>query len=660
MDVIKKFLWFSVLLISFSWADTTIKDITILPRYGLYGTYSNGFFYTIFPEIWHFAGTNNGTLSFYTDQNDTNKKILEIGLLEKYYLRPTANLIFEDNGRRPVILVDHNYCYILGSKLHVIDITNPFKPKLVSEIPLSSLVVDAKKRGNFIYAFEVENYDVANTPLKGRGGLEVIDISNPDDPKIVGNSNYLDYGYGSGSLSIAFYDAAGIAIYGNYAICSSGQKLAVFNIAYVNTPLLENVIQVDKYAYKMGMKDHILFLITSKEDPPKNIYLTVYDVQNPLNPKFLTEIPIENTTTSQPEPWNIEIFERKNLVFVSIPEGIKIFNVFNPSKPYLQHSENTNYPTTYDNFTFPIGRGFFFYAENKILRMKDVQNSSYLLHIEKGWNLKGSSHKIKLQKNLILFGNNTIIWSWKNKNWYVWSGDSKLIELMKKFKINQLDQIEKNQGFWIDSELENTYLISSNDTDIPKYIELNEGWNLIGTSSIINTESLKDPDILYLWKWTGNSWLFWSPNPLLSSMAEIYYGIKTFSWILPGDGVWIKSKAKKTISLEETDKTLVENWILEECYTSPELLICAKGKYQHDNLRVTYTNTNNIENDLSHKKAIIIYLSEDISNKNDDFLMVRINPKFLQKISKLELTVGNKNCTLPVEEIQDGKTFDCL
>jgi len=57
---------------------------------------------------------------------------------------------------------------------------------------------------------------------------------------------------------------------------------------------------------------------------------------------------------------------------------------------------------------------------------------------------------------------------------------------------------------------------------------------------------------------------------------------------------------------------------------------------------------------------ILIYLCEDISNKDENSLVVAVNPKFLQKVSKLEFIVGNKHCSLPVEDIQDGKVYDCL
>ena len=576
MKKILLFFMFFVSLFPFSclWAETTVDRVVIFNDYYNFGRYSNGYFFGIGSHLLYLLGVDNDSWHLGWDANATNvnERVLVIGRLEGYSINGVANLIFEDSKEKPLIFINRNYCYILGEKLHIVDITNPFKPKLISEIPLSSLAVDAEISGNFIYVFEVEKMEYESNnkikdPLKGYWGLEIIDITDPHNPKIVGNSNYLnDYGYSP----LSFVDnsaATEISVYGNYAICASGQKLAIFNIAYVNTPLLENVIDVGKYVYKMKIKDTTLFLITSSSlgcSKEEDVYLTVYDVRNPLNPKFLTEIPIGSTNGffGCYEYLGIRVFVYKDLLFISLPSEVKILDISKPSEPHLEFSENTiiDSNTPFDNYTFPVSGGVFFYAGDKILRIRDVSNSPYIFHVEEGWNLKGSSHRIELQEDLLPFENSTIIWSWKDNNWYVWSKNSEFVELMKKFGMSRLDEIEENQGFWIYSPSESTYLISNNSTDTLETmsIDLSKGWNLVGTSSVIDTEVFKDPDILYLWKWTGNSWLFWSPNPLLSSMAEVYYGIKTFSWILPGEGVWVKSKVRKSISLEDVSISWLE------------------------------------------------------------------------------------------------------
>jgi hypothetical protein len=94
---------------------------------------------------------------------------------------------------------------------------------------------------------------------------------------------------------------------------------------------------------------------------------------------------------------------------------------------------------------------------------------------------------------------------------------------------------------------------SSNSTDNQNQeitLSLVKGWNLKGTSHSIEISAFSNykSEIIAVWKWNGNGWLFWSPNESLMDIAKSY-GIDQIKRINAYDGFWVKVKDNVNISI---------------------------------------------------------------------------------------------------------------
>jgi hypothetical protein len=79
---------------------------------------------------------------------------------------------------------------------------------------------------------------------------------------------------------------------------------------------------------------------------------------------------------------------------------------------------------------------------------------------------------------------------------------------------------------------------------------LKEGWNLVGTSYPLNISYFNKPEVLTVWKWTENSWQFWSPEPSLMEIAQSY-GLAPITEINANEGFWVKTTTQVSIPVEK-------------------------------------------------------------------------------------------------------------
>ena len=77
----------------------------------------------------------------------------------------------------------------------------------------------------------------------------------------------------------------------------------------------------------------------------------------------------------------------------------------------------------------------------------ESEKEEVVLILKKGWNLKGTLDNISL-KNFEI-PEVSIIWKYKNGNWYGWSPDDRIMELISKAGIESFDRIDSGDGFWV-------------------------------------------------------------------------------------------------------------------------------------------------------------------------------------------------------------------
>jgi hypothetical protein len=94
----------------------------------------------------------------------------------------------------------------------------------------------------------------------------------------------------------------------------------------------------------------------------------------------------------------------------------------------------------------------------------------------------------------------------------------------------------------------NLPISSENSTSANFTYSLVKGWNLIGTSYPIDITIFNKAEIISVWKYSGNCWLFWSPNQHLMDIASLY-GLLPLSNIDAGSGFWILTSESVTLEV---------------------------------------------------------------------------------------------------------------
>jgi len=220
--------------------------------------------------------------------------------------RENIERVWQSGGMMYGIYVQDGYAYIgVGTRLEVIDVTNPMIPTKVgeSESLSSHHIIDIYVSGD--YAYVTNEF----------GGLYIMDIHEPTNPVIVSRVETDSF-------------AVGIQVIGTYAYLANGlDGLRVFEvsdpsqpreIARLDTPgFAQSVTVVDGYAY---VADH-------------HGGLQVIDVQNPENPQLITQYEIEG--------WAYEITIANQKAYIGVgqdiygdeEEDIAVFYILDISDP---------------------------------------------------------------------------------------------------------------------------------------------------------------------------------------------------------------------------------------------------------------------------------------------------------------------------------------
>jgi hypothetical protein len=173
-----------------------------------------------------------------------------------------------------------------------------------------------------------------------------------------------------------------------------------------------------------------------------------------------------------------------------------------------------------------------------------INSISFSLSLRKGWNLKGTSYDFSIPTD-----NNAVvtIWTWRNNEWYVWSGNKQIIKLIKFYGLSMLLNINAGEGFWINAQKDSEFKVNTNSNSPISALYIDKGWNLHGVSCPVDISTFDKPEILAVWKWKENSWQFWSPDSSLMELAK-EFGLNLMSKISANDGFWIKAAGETTIS----------------------------------------------------------------------------------------------------------------
>ena len=139
-----------------------------------------------------------------------------------------------------------------------------------------------------------------------------------------------------------------------------------------------------------------------------------------------------------------------------------------------------------------------------------------------GWNMLAlnSEGMDKIESDNI-----EVVWSYENGLW-------------KNSVNNEITDTNSSLGYWIKAKSISSLNYTHFDKSSLDITNLSTGWNLLGTTEIINLDRFKDASIL-LWQYNNGKWFVYSNNTEISEQIE-NLGYHVLKIILPYSSYWIK------------------------------------------------------------------------------------------------------------------------
>ena len=159
---------------------------------------------------------------------------------------------------RGVAIIENNaYVADYGSGLQVIDISDPSNPAIIGSVDTPGSACAVAVTGNKAYVADYES------------GLQVIDISDPSNPAIIGSVDTPGYAYG-------------VAVTGDKAyVADSGSGLQVIDISDPSNPAIISSVDTPGYANGVAITGDKAYVADSESG------LQIIDISDPSNPTII-------------------------------------------------------------------------------------------------------------------------------------------------------------------------------------------------------------------------------------------------------------------------------------------------------------------------------------------------------------------------------------
>jgi len=168
---------------------------------------------------------------------------------------------------------------------------------------------------------------------------------------------------------------------------------------------------------------------------------------------------------------------------------------------------------------------------------------SYVYKINKGWNLIGIHSNLKIKDLGNIY---KIIWIYKNGEWYVYSPDENILNVIKEKKFNILNDLNFSNGAWIYSTKNFVFVTDFIDNDKILY---KKGWELVSLpkEGNISNKVFNNSDIQYVWKFKDNNWYGYSTNEKINNLISQKYNL--LKNVKDNEGFWINAKNDGSIDI---------------------------------------------------------------------------------------------------------------
>jgi hypothetical protein len=208
------------------------------------------------------------------------------------------------------VFVQGNYAYCAASQagLDIIDISNPENPVKIGNCDTPGSATGVYLKGNYIYVADSTN------------GLVVIDVSNPASPVLAGSYTF----------STNIFD---VYVCGNYAYMAAyASGLKIIDVSDPTSPKFTGSFHTTGYAFGVYARGNHVYAAVNQNG------LEIIDVSDPSSPTLAGNCDTPGSARG--------VYVEGNYAYVADGgEGLQIINISNPSSPSLAG----NYDTTGNN-----------------------------------------------------------------------------------------------------------------------------------------------------------------------------------------------------------------------------------------------------------------------------------------------------------------------
>lgn len=163
-------------------------------------------------------------------------------------------------------------------------------------------------------------------------------------------------------------------------------------------------------------------------------------------------------------------------------------------------------------------------------------NYSDGLKFNDGWSLLGLGSDMNVTNTQwdTLFGASKIVWKYKDNTWRAYSSLDAIKTAIASSHVSTFDTLSAGEGFWIQSDTNQTVSIDVNETAYQLTIPTTKGWHLKATpkSIAVTSFSANRTDIAYVWAYRNGTWVLWVRDGLQR-------GFERLDTINAHEGFWV-------------------------------------------------------------------------------------------------------------------------